>query len=281
MKHLLSGGCFSLLIFISGCANNDPAVNRQPGNIPGNSGQGTDSPLPLSSSQSNAFTYKSSKQYIYLSFDDGPQRGTKETIALCRELGVKASYFMIGVHVTGRNDGKKIIAAIKQSYPGFLLANHSYRHASGRYDSFYHHSSLALKDFLRTQDTLGISDKIIRLPGNNAWLLKDTMRSSWLTRPLCRKLDSAGYIVIGWDTEWMFNHKNARPLQSAENMAGHIKNLLDSNQTFTRNHLVLLTHDRIFQRPADLDSLRKMIRILQRNPGYIFETVDHYPGQKR
>ena len=226
------------------------------------------------------FKYDSSKQYIYLSFDDGPQRGTKETIELCRELGVKATYFMIGLHVVGRNDGFSIVKQIKNSYPQFLLANHSFTHARGGYGEFYHAYRSTLSDFQRTQDTIQPALKITRLPGNNAWALKDTLRASPLTRPITRLLDSVGYDVVGWDTEWRFEEKTAKPIQSAETMAAHIKELIDKKETFTTNQLIILMHDRMFQRPSDLDSLRKMIMILKQTPSYVFETIDHYPGLK-
>jgi len=227
------------------------------------------------------FIDDSSKKYIYLSFDDGPQPGTLETYAICRDNGVKATYFMIGLHTMSRKDGRDVVAKIKNGYPQFLLANHSFSHANGHYIDFYNHPDRSLLDFLRTQDTLKATYKIIRLPGNNAWLLKDTIHASGLVRQVCKLLDSTGYNVIGWDTEWAFNHKTALPFQSAEQMASQIIGLLEKNETFTKNHLVLLTHDRIFHRQQDLDSLNKMIGILKQQPNFIFETIDHYPGLKQ
>ncbi len=224
------------------------------------------------------FVHDSNKQYIYLTFDDGPQHGTTGCMQVCRELAVKATFFMIGAHVIGRQDGRSIINQIKESYPQFLLANHSFSHASGKYNYYYSHPNMSFADFLKTQDTLAAPFKIGRLPGNNAWVLSDTMRASKLVKPVCLKLDSAGYHIFGWDSEWMFDHLDARPVQSAEKMAKQITYLLEDNALFTKNHLVLLTHDRMFQRAADLDSLKKMISILKENPKYVFETIDHYPG---
>lgn len=233
---------------------------------------------PISKFDRKPYLLDTSKRYIYLSFDDGPWKGTMETYALCKELGVKATYFMIGLHAHSRKEGKFTVHLLKESYPQFLIANHSYSHALGHYASFYQHREAAFADFLRTQDTLSPPYKIIRLPGNNAWVLKDTLKASGLVRPLCKQLDSAKFNVIGWDTEWMFNHKTAKPLQSAQKMADQINHLMDLQLTFTSKHLILLTHDRMFQHPDELDSLRKMILILQQNPKIVFETVDHYPG---
>jgi peptidoglycan/xylan/chitin deacetylase (PgdA/CDA1 family) len=40
--------------------------------------------------------YDSTKKYIYLSFDDGPQHGTVTCYDLCKKEAVKASFFMVG-----------------------------------------------------------------------------------------------------------------------------------------------------------------------------------------
>lgn len=225
--------------------------------------------------------YDSSKKYIYLSFDDGPQHGTVTCYNLCRAENVKASFFMVGLHTAQKSDGKQIVSMIRNSYPQSLLANHSYTHANGKYVAFYHHAAEAESDFLEAQHSLDIPYKIARLPGNRSWVRDGEVRATDLVRPVAHLLDSAGYNVIGWDAEWHFGKKNARPVQSAEKMAAQIDSALAKNQTHVRNHLVLLTHDRMFQRPADADSLAKLIRLLKQNPSYVFETVDHYPGLKR
>lgn len=285
IKSLLISG----MLFLSACNNNPQtekeAIDSKSIDIDANPSDNLSSPnlqQPKASenivAESAPFVYDTSKEYIYLTFDDGPQFGTKGCIQVCKDLGVKATFFMIGAHVIGRDDGKLIIQDLKDHYPQFLLANHSFNHASNRYTYFYQHPTMAFADITSTQDTLTPPYKIVRLPGNNSWVLKDTMRTSKLVRVLCNKLDSAGYRVFGWDSEWMFSHTDAHPLQSAEYMARHITYLLEDNALFTKHHLVLLTHDRMFQRPEHLDSLKKMISILKENPKYVFETIDHYPG---
>ena len=271
MKQLIKQFLLLGLVAIMGCEIN--VSNDEPSSSPNNINY--QQPIPTSIIDDSA------KKYIYLSFDDGPQPGTLETYDICRDNGIKATYFMIGLHTMSRKDGRDIVAKIKNGYPQFLLANHSFSHANGHYIDFYQHPDRSLFDFLRTQDTLKAAYKIIRLPGNNAWVLKDTMHTSHLVRPVCKLLDSTGFNVIGWDTEWVFNYKTALPVQSAEQMASQIIGLLIKNETFTKNHLVLLTHDRIFHRKQDLDSLNKMIGILKQQPNFIFETIDHYPGLKQ
>lgn len=226
-------------------------------------------------------SYDSTKQYIYLSFDDGPQHGTVTCYDLCKAENVKASFFMVGLHTELKSDGKKIVSMIRNAYPQSLLANHSYSHARGKYKDFYHHPINAENDFFEAQHILQPPYLIARLPGNRSWVRQGELKATGLVRPVAHLLDSAGYNVIGWDAEWHFSKHSARPVQTAEKMAAQIDSAFARGETHVANHLVLLTHDRMFQRPDDADSLAKLIHILKQNPRYVFETVDHYPGLKR
>jgi peptidoglycan/xylan/chitin deacetylase (PgdA/CDA1 family) len=223
----------------------------------------------------------SQKTYIYLTFDDGPQHGTMNCIKICQQEGVKASFFMIGLHQHMKSDGKQIVATIRNNYPQTLLANHSYNHAMGKYKYFYKHPQMALADFLRTQDSLAPEPKIIRLPGNNAWVRDGEIKASRLVRPVSRLLDSAGFSVIGWDMEWNFDHKSAPPVQSPEKLAAQVDTLVAHGYTHQPKHLVILTHDRMFHRSPDSLALVQFIQLVKHNPNYVFETVDHYPGLKK
>jgi peptidoglycan/xylan/chitin deacetylase (PgdA/CDA1 family) len=229
---------------------------------------------------STAINYDTTKKYIYLTFDDGPQNGTVACFELCKKLGVKATFFMVGQHAATPHL-KQIVSDIKNNYPQSLLANHSTTHANGKYHYFYHHQEMAAEDFYLAQKTLDVPFKIIRLPGNTSWVRESELRSNDLTKPVCKILDSSGYNVIGWDVEWNFNHKTANPVQSPERLARTIATRLDSNDLNVKNHLVILTHDRMFRNQNYTDSLAKFITLLKENKNYIFETVDHYPGLKK
>lgn len=225
--------------------------------------------------------YDSAKKYIYLTFDDGPQAGTMICYDICKELGIKSTFFMVGDHASD-TWGKQIVATIRNSYPYALLTNHSYYHAKNRYEYFYKHPVTAFEDFMRAQQSLQVPYKIIRLPGNSAWVRKNENKSSSLVKPVCKLLDSAGYNVIGWDVEWNFRYDGtSRPVQTAETMINMVKYALGNNNTHTKNHVVILTHDRMFREKQYADSLRKFIRGLQQNFNYVFETIDHYPGIKQ
>lgn len=235
----------------------------------------TSSPDPVPA-ESRSSLQDSNLRYVYLTFDDGPDAGTLNCYNTCKSKGVKATFFLVGEHANLK-PGKKIIDTMKKDMRHFLFANHSYTHAGhNRYESFYSRPDIALNDFLRVHDSLHFAKPIARFPGNNVWVVENTARTTKLTRPLSKLMDSIGYDVLGWDVEWNYNRKN-EPVQSAEAMAEEVVAAVETNTSLVKNHVVLLAHDRMFKKANYKDSLAKMISILQSKKGYIFETADQYP----
>ena len=260
-----------LLLMLASCSDD----GQTPKKIPPIAQQNKTLP-PANQFKWQPVKYDTSKQYIYLTFDDGPQNGTMACLELLKKLNVKATFFMVGNHANSNNLRK----TIKSNYPQILLANHSTTHANNHYKFFYHHPQMALQDFYLAQKTLVVPYKIIRLPGNSAWVIDTTMKASGLVRPICHLLDSSGYNVVGWDVEWSFNHKTAYPVQRPYKIAEQVDSALARNHVHTRNNVVILSHDRMFRLENYTDSLAKFITILKQNPKYVFETIDHYPGMK-
>ena len=224
----------------------------------------------------------SSLRYIYLTFDDGPQHGTMTCYHICRDLNVKASFFMVGVHADN-NHLKSWADSIKRNYPYIFLANHSYTHAySNHYHKFYAtRPSLAELDFVRAQDSLHIPYKITRFPGNCTWNLHSKPFGPKSTWPLARYMDSSGFDIIGWDVEWRFKGKNSSPVESTKTMVKIVDEYMNSPKLRTPNHIVILAHDRMFAQPAAADSLKNFILALKQNPHIVFKTIDQYPGLKK
>jgi peptidoglycan/xylan/chitin deacetylase (PgdA/CDA1 family) len=219
-------------------------------------------------------------RYVYLTFDDGPQPGTMNCYRLLKQKGIKGTFFMIGEHAEEKF-GQKVLDTMNMDMRHMLIANHSYTHGDhNRYQTFYSTPTKALNDFIKTHDTLELSVPIARFPANNSWVVNEKIRATNLTKPLAKAMDSVGYDVLGWDVEWRFNKKN-EPIQSAEAMAAEVMNALNNNETFTKHHVVLLAHDRMFKHQAYSDSLAKMISILQSHPQNVFETADQYPNIKK
>lgn len=221
--------------------------------------------------------YDSSKRYVFLTFDDSPQPpGTNICKAVFHQQGVKATFFMVGMHQFDHRR-KLIVDSLRNSYPEFLIANHSYTHGfRNNYRHFYSHADSAVKDFLKAQEELKIPVKIIRLPGNNNWVSKGEIHGPKIPREVCKKLDSLGFTVIGWDVEWGFKG-NSTPIQSATKMAQEVNDKFENYTSFSPNTVVILAHDRMFASPQYADSLSRFISILKQDPRNVFETIDHYP----
>ena len=219
----------------------------------------------------------SSKRYIYLTWDDGPQPpGTSNCKRIFHEQGIKATFFVVGFNDVGpfRN---RILDSLRNGYPEFLIANHSFTHGfQNNYRKFYAMPDSAVQDFLKNERDLKVPVKIIRLPGNSAWVAKGKVQGPKSTLAVCRKLDSLGYDVIGWDIEWGFKN-GSTPIESADEMVREINRKFDDGTTNEQNAVVILAHDRMFQKAQYADSLTKFITTLKQDPRNVFETIDHYP----
>ena len=257
-------GCIGLIL-AAGCKNQPkeevkPQVVEVPKQVPG---------TPIK--------FDSSKRYIYLTWDDSPQPpGTLICKDIFHKEGVKATFFSVGMHAFDLRR-KRLVEEIRNSYPEFLLANHSYTHGfKDKYKSFYGLPDSAVNDFLRNEQELKVPVKIIRLPGCNSWVLDGEMKGQPSTKKVYEKLDALGYSVIGWDVEWRFLHGNV-PVQSATEMAKEVNDMFNDALTVAPNGIVILAHDRMFAKPQYADSLSRFIEILKQDPRNVFETIDHYP----
>ncbi|MFP5039793.1 polysaccharide deacetylase family protein [Parasediminibacterium sp. JCM 36343] len=221
--------------------------------------------------------FDSSKRYIYLTWDDSPQPpGTVVCKDIFHKEGVKATFFAVGMHGFDLRR-RRLVDEIRNSYPEFLLANHSYSHGfNNKYKDFYTHPDSAVKDFERVETEYKIPVKIIRLPGNNSWVLDGEKKGPKSTSAVYDKLDALGYSVIGWDVEWRFI-KGSTPVQGAEEMVKEVNGMFEDALTVAPNAIVILAHDRMFAKPQYADSLTKFINILKSDPRNVFETIDHYP----
>ena len=228
-----------------------------------------------------AFKYDSSKRYIFLTWDDSPQPpGTVNCKSVFKSEGIKATFFAVGFNQVGPFK-KRLIDSIRNEYPQFLLANHSFTHGfRDQYKKFYSPAMTdsALADFLKNQEELKIPVKIIRLPGNNTWASNGNIQGQKSNTAVVRKLDSLGYKIIGWDLEWGQQAKAKAPKESVDEMIRKINQKFDDGNTFQQNAIVILSHDRLFEKPQFTDSLRRFISLLKADKRNVFETIDHYPS---
>ena len=81
--------------------------------------------------------------------------------------------------------------------------------------------------------------------------------------------------------EWDFTRdKHCFPKESVSKMLTWVEESFKNKEMRTKNHLVILSHDRMFQHQPYSDSLYNFIKALKQNPDYVLETINHYPGLK-
>jgi peptidoglycan/xylan/chitin deacetylase (PgdA/CDA1 family) len=266
IKHMIITGCIALVAMTACNTNTDKNAGADSTTAAAASGPGT--PMKLDST----------KRYIYLTWDDSPQPpGTINCKRVFHEEGVKATFFAVGFNEVGPQK-KRIVDSLRNAYPEFLMANHSFSHGfKNQYGKFYSPSMTdsALQDFLKNQDLLKVPVKIIRMPGNNTWASNGNISGQKATNAVVKGLDSLGYKIIGWDVEW--HEKGKYPLESVTELVKLINQKFEDGNTVEQNALVILSHDRLFEKPQYVDSLRKLIQVLKSDKRNAFETIDHYP----
>ena len=270
MKHASIKNAFVmgvLLITFGACQNEAPkekTVEAPP------AAPAKPTKLPAEKLDSNA-------KVIYLTFDDGPLPGSEVVQRLTTEKQFKASVFIVGKHSKNNRNSPRIIADFKKN-PYVDVCNHSYTHANNDYDKFYKKPDSAAADIFKCQSEIGFDFKIVRLPGRQLWALpeRDLNMKVSSAAPTAVILKKDSFKIIGWDLEW--SNKNNKPKETPEDMVTKIDALFKNDMTFTRNHLVLLSHDVMFSKPEGETALIKLVELLKAK-GYILENIRHYPDK--
>lgn len=221
---------------------------------------------------------KRKKKTIYLTFDDGPNKGTQNVLDIINQEQVDASMFLVGEHVYGSRQQSATYDSILSSR--FVeIANHSYTHAShNHFVKFYSVPDSVVADFERCADSLQFASNIIRTPGRNIWRLKNVKRTDIATStPAADSLANKGYSIMGWDLEWYFND-SLQAVQTTEEMAIQVDSMFTHNLNKTPGHLVLLAHDQVYRNSKDSGSLHRFVAALKEKGEYDFAMVKDYPN---
>jgi peptidoglycan/xylan/chitin deacetylase (PgdA/CDA1 family) len=222
----------------------------------------------------------SNARFVYLTFDDGPLGGSDALNQIILEKQTKATVFVVAKHTKGKNSNK-MFQDFKAN-PYLEVDNHSYTHANNRYQAFYAREGgdFAARDVMQCEQELGLTHKIVRLPGRDSWILPNRERLEKSGTSTARILKSNGYRLYGWDVEWR-RSKSGAPLETAEELVEQIDNAFrrGSKAMFTKNHLVVLAHDPMFLTKGGQESLRSLLDLINKR-GYICEYMSRYPDEK-
>ncbi|MEO5890683.1 MAG: polysaccharide deacetylase family protein [Ferruginibacter sp.] len=222
---------------------------------------------------------KKKKKTIYLTFDDGPNKGTRKVMHIAQEEQVPVTMFIIGEHVYGSAEQTATYDSLLQSRY-VELENHSFSHAHNHYENFYSSPDSAIRDFTRCADSLGLTDHIIRTPGRNIWRTK-IISSTDIKKSLATadSLQQSGFTAIGWDLEWHFDQQ-LNLVNTGDELVQEVDSLFARGKTKTPDHLVLLAHDQAYADIADSLRLLLFIKKLKSADEYNFEVISNYPGIK-
>ena len=223
---------------------------------------------------------KKKKKKIYLTFDDGPNKGTRKVLRIAQQEQVPVTFFIIGEHVFASTTQHATWDSLKMA-DSIELCNHSYTHAHNHYERFYQKPDTVVKDFRRCHDSLQLGNSIVRTPGRNIWRV-DTLTFTDLKKSAAAadSLQEAGFTIMGWDLEWHYDHKNFTLKNRSEFLMQEIDSLFAHNKTKLPEHLVLLAHDQVYDDSEDSCELHELIKRLKSREEYELVVASKYPGVK-
>nr|WP_314490591.1 polysaccharide deacetylase family protein [uncultured Chryseobacterium sp.] len=218
----------------------------------------------------------SDKRVIYLTFDDGPNRGTENLLKILHKRNVCGTAFLVGEHANGSKRQKDDLESLRRDRL-IELANHSHTHAHNKYSTFYQNPTMVVHDFDRAKDSLKLQSRIARTPGRNIWRLNNITSTDIKTSSeAANSLKNAGYKVIGWDLEWKPNNK----MQLKDNhqaMLKKVDSIFFNDLEKTSRHLVFLTHDQYLTDADSVNELDLFIEKLQKTNRFVFRKISEYP----
>jgi predicted transglutaminase-like protease len=68
-----------------------------------------------------------------------------------------------------------------------------------------------------------------------------------------------------------------KPIGTAEDILKEIEKKLNNDKTFTKSHIVLLSHDEMFRYQYEESVLKKLIDLLKSKDGYKISQLKDYP----
>lgn len=219
----------------------------------------------------------SSKKYLYITFDDGPNKGTSNVIKSLQKEKVPATLFLVGSHIQGSKAQKEDFQIIAEDSL-FQIANHSYFHANNKFKEFYQDSIKVLEDFTLMNDSLNRKLMIARTPGRNIWRI-DSLEVTDLksSKNSADYLAKNNFVLVGWDLEWKAD-SHYKIKETGEEILKQIDSAFEKKQTLTENHLVLLTHDQYFRDEESVKELDNLLQKLKSREDIQLMKIKDYPG---
>jgi peptidoglycan-N-acetylglucosamine deacetylase len=205
------------------------------------------------------------KKIIYLTFDDGPSKNiTAQILKILNENQIKGTFFLVGQYV---NYYPELVKKIDEQ--GEVIGIHSDTHI---YKNIYKNNEALLRDVNTLEKKLyHILNKktvLYRFPGGSTEV--EQRLGAKNKKQIIQTLNQEGYRCFDWDAS----------LGDSGNTGKTVEKMLQDVQKEIKgkSRVIVLSHDMGLMKntPAVISGLIKYCR----KEGYVFDTLDHYPGQK-
>ncbi len=203
---------------------------------------------------------------VYLTFDDGPVPGITEKLLIAlNNNNVKATFFIVGKEVKGRED---LLIKIKEA--GHSLGLHSYSH---NFKKIYRSEAAFIDEMLKTQALIseisGASPKALRFPGGS---------SRRLTYSLYKKLHENNLKVYDWNVDLMDGVQGELPEPLL------VRNGTKIKPDYAYSRIIILAHCN----SNNKNTIKALPQIISfyRSKGYEFypitdDTIEYYYRMKK
>ena len=192
---------------------------------------------------------------VYLTFDDGPSANTPALLDALDELGVKATFFVVGAQVDRYPEYLQMIVD-----RGHAIGVHSDCH---EYKTIYRSVDAFLQDFAavagKVKEVTGQTVAMLRFPGGSI-----NGYDRGIYQPLIAEVVRRGYVYHDWNV-------SAEDASSQHKSAAQITETVCA-QVRTHDYSVVLLHDAA-GRQTTIEAVRRFVPALQQE-GYTFAALD-------
>lgn len=214
---------------------------------------------------------------IYLTFDDGPYKTTPKIVSVLEKENIKTSFFIVG----SQRDKSPYFDSIYRKNiqnPMFRFYNHSYSHAitGGRIRRYYRKPENVLADLEKNRAYIPAESKMIRLPGKTIWRTAIRNRRDRMTAKLLALMDERKINdrIMGWDFSW--KKDMSKDINQVDTLITKIIKKSKKKKPYS-NHIVILTHDYLYNSETALENLTYLIQQLKNNYHCSFKWAEEYP----
>lgn len=196
----------------------------------------------------------SEDKVVYLTFDDGPSKYTKDVLDILDEYDVKATFFITGMNPKYRDNIK--LAHDKGHTIGLHTYSHDYKKVYSSVDSYY-------KDLEEVgelaKEYIGFVPKYIRFPGGGSNTVSRKY-SKGIMSTLSKDVQKKGYEYYDWNCD------------NGDGYSKITKNeMLKRAKSAPYNHVMILMHDANGKQDT-VDTLPEIIKYYK-DKGYRFEAI--------